>query len=120
MLKANMEYKEEDYASFMQQYNLPEKFRSFVKKNIGEIMSSKVSNILNGHIDSTSFSEDMVCRAFISNYLGEKKLQEWEQLIIKMIILDGIAEEKKRTEFWYKLSKNYDALKAFGENGAFP
>ena len=75
MLKANMEYKEEDYASFMQQYNLPEKFRSFVKKNIGEIMSSKVSNILNGHIDSTSFSEDMVCRAFISNYLGEKKLQ---------------------------------------------
>lgn len=65
-----------------------------MKKNIGEIMSSKVSNILNGHIDSTSFSEDMVCRAFISNYLGEKKLQEWEQLIIKMIILDGIAEEK--------------------------
>ena len=115
MLKANMEYKEEDYASFMQQYNLPEKFRSFVKKNIGEIMSSKVSNILNGHIDSTSFSEDMVCRAFISNYLGEKKLQEWEQLIIKMIILDGIAEEKKRTDFWYKLSKNFDASKALSE-----
>lgn len=115
MLKANMEYKEEDYASYIQQYNLPEKFRSFVKKNIGEIMSSKVSNILNGHIDCTSFSEDMVCRAFISNYLGEKKLQEWEQLIIKMIILDGIAEEKKRTDFWYKLSKNFDASKAFSE-----
>lgn len=115
MLKANMEYKEEDYASYIQQYNLPEKFRSFVKKNIGEIMSSKLSNILNGHIDCTSFSEDMVCRAFISNYLGEKKLQEWEQLIIKMIILDGIAEEKKRTDFWYKLSKNFDASKAFSE-----
>lgn len=115
MLKANMEYKEEDYASFMQQYNLPEKFRSFVKKNISEIMSSKVSNILNGHVDSTSFSEDMVCRAFISNYLGEKKLQEWEQLIIKMIILDGIAEEKKRTDFWHKLSKNIDAQKALTE-----
>lgn len=115
MLKANMEYKEEDYASFMQQYNLPEKFSSFVKKNIGEIMSSKVSNILNGHVDSTSFSEDMVCRAFISNYLGEKKLLEWEQLIIKIIILDGIAEEKKRTDFWYKLCKNQDASKALSE-----
>lgn len=32
MLKANMEYKEDDYASFMQQYNLPERFRSFIKK----------------------------------------------------------------------------------------
>lgn len=115
MLKANMEYKEDDYASYMQQYNLPEKFRGFVKKNISEIMSSKVSNILNGHVDSTSFSEDMVCRAFISNYLGEKKLQEWEQLIIKMIILDGMAEEKKRTDFWYKLSKNFDASKALSE-----
>ncbi len=112
MLKANMEYKEEDYASFMQQYNLPEKFRGFVKKNIGEIMSSRVSNILNGHIDNTSFSEDMVCRAFISNYLGEKKLLDWEQLIIKMLILDGTADEKKRIDFWYKISRNIDASKA--------
>ncbi len=115
MLKANMEYKEEDYASFMQQYNLPEKFRGFVKKNIGEIMSSKVSNILNGHIDSTSFSEDMVCRAFISNYLGEKKLLDWEQLIIKMLILDGMADEKKRIDFWYKIARNIDASKAISE-----
>ncbi len=112
MLKANMEYKEEDYASFMQQYNLPEKFRGFVKKNIGEIMSSRVSNILNGHIDNTSFSEDMVCRAFISNYLGEKKLLDWEQLIIKMLILDGTADEKKRIDFWYKIARNIDASKA--------
>lgn len=115
MLKANMEYKEEDYASFMQQYNLPEKYRGFVKKNIGEMMSSRVSSILNGHIDSASFCEDMVCRAFISNYLGEKKLLEWEQLLVKIIILDGTAEEKKRIDFWYKLSKNIDATKAVNE-----
>lgn len=112
LLKANMEYKEDDYASFMQQHNLPEKYRGFVKKNIGEIMSSRISTMLNGHIDSTSFSEDLVCRAFISNYLGEKKLLEWEQLIIKIIILDGIAGEKKCLDFWYKLKKNLDASKA--------
>ena len=35
MLKANMEYKEEEYAVFMQQYNLPEKFRAFISRNIG-------------------------------------------------------------------------------------
>ena len=115
MLKANMEYKEDDYASYMQQYNLPEKFRGFVKKNIGEIMSSRVSNILNGHIDGSSFNEDLVCRAFITNYLGEKKLQDWEQLLIKIIILDGTAEEKKRIDFWYRISKNFDATKALSE-----
>ncbi len=115
MLKANMEYKEDDYASFMQQYNIPEKYRGFVKKNIVEIMSSRISNILNGHIDGSSFSEDMICRAFISNYLGEKKLLEWESLIVKIIILDAIADEKKRTDFWYKLDKNRDASKAINE-----
>ncbi len=115
MLKANMEYKDEDYASFMQQYNLPERFRGFVKRNIGEMMSSRVSNILNGHIDSTSFSEDMVCRAFISNYLGEKKLLDWESLIVKIIILDAASDEKKFTDFWHKLDKNLDAGKAINE-----
>ncbi len=115
MLKANMEYKDEDYASFMQQYNLPERFRGFVMRNIGEMMSSRVSNILNGHIDSTSFSEDMVCRAFISNYLGEKKLLDWESLIVKIIILDAASDEKKFTDFWHKLDKNLDAGKAINE-----
>ena len=112
MLKANMEYKEDDYASFMQQYNLPEKFRGFVKKNIGEIMSSRISAILNGHIDSSSFSEDMVCRAFITNYLGEKKLQEWENILVKLIVLDGTGDEKKQLDFWHRLQKNQDATKA--------
>lgn len=115
MLKANMEYKEDDYASFMQQYNLPEKFRSFIKKNIGEIMTSRISNILNGRIDKNTFSEDLVCRAFISNYLGEKKLLEWDTIIVKMIILDSASEEKKRTDFWQKLSRNADANKAVNE-----
>lgn len=111
MLKANMEYKEDDYASFMQQYNLPERFRGFIKKNIAEILSSKIRNILKGHIDSTTFSEDLVCRAFISNYLGDKKLLDWETIIVKMIILDATGEEKKRMDFWLKLAKNIDANK---------
>lgn len=112
MLKANMEYKEDDYASYMQQYGLPEKFRGFVRKNIGEMMSSRVSNILSGRVDGSSFSEDLVCRAFITNYMGEKKLLEWEQLIVKLIILDGTGDEKKRLDFWCKLGKNLDASKA--------
>ena len=110
-----MEYKDEDYASFMQQYNLPERFRGFVMRNIGEIMSSRVSNILNGHIDSTSFSEDLVCRAFISNYLGEKKLLDWDSLIVRIIILDAISDEKKYTDFWHRLDKSRDAGNAINE-----
>lgn len=112
MLKANMEYKEEDYASFMQQYSLPQKFAAFIKKNITEIMSSKISAILNGHLSAETFSEDVVCRAFVSSYLGDKKLLEWNAIILKMLILGLASEEKKRNDFYLKLERNLDAKKA--------
>ena len=53
MLKANMEYKEDDYASFMQQYNLPERFRGFIKKNIEEIIDRKSTRLNSSHSTSS-------------------------------------------------------------------
>ena len=100
MLKANMEFKEDDYESFMQQYNLPEKFRLFIKNNVSEMQSSKISSMLAGHLTPETFSEDMVCRAFISSYLGDKKLLDWEPIIIRMLVLGMQSEEKRRNEFY--------------------
>ena len=112
MLKANMEFKEDDYESFMQQYNLPEKFRLFIKSNISEIQSTKISTMLTGHLAPETFSEDLVCRAFISSYFGEKKLLDWEPIIVRMLVLGMQSEEKKRNDFFHRLSKNLDAKKA--------
>lgn len=112
MLKANMEFKEDDYESFMQQYNLPEKYRLFIKNNVSEMQSTKISTMLSGHLTAETFSEDLVCRAFISSYLGEKKLLDWEAIIVRMLILGMNSEEKKRNDFFLRLSKNLDAKKA--------
>ena len=112
MLKANMEFKEDDYESFMQQYNLPEKFRLFIKNNVSEIQSTKVSSLLAGHLTPETFSEDLVCRAFVSSYLGDKKLLDWEPIIVRMLILGMQSEEKKRNDFYHRLNKNLDAKKA--------
>lgn len=111
MLKANMEYKEDDYASFMQQYGLPERFCPFVKRNIGEMMSTKMRALLDGHIDGESFSEDIVCRAFVSMYLGEKKILDWENIMVKILILCANSD-KKQNDFFARLEKNRDARKA--------
>ena len=112
MLKANMEYKEDDYASYMQQYNLPEKFRLFVKNNVSELSSIKISTILAGYLTEESFSEDVACRAFVSSYLGDKKLLDWEAIVAKMLVLGLSSEGKKRDEFFQRLAKNRDAKKA--------
>ena len=115
MLKANMEYKDDDYETYIQQYHLPEKYRAFVKRNISEMMSSRVSTILAGHISAETFNEDLVCRAFISSYMGEKRLLDWESIIVRMIVLGGSEDEKKRIEFFYKLEKNKDAKRLVDE-----
>ena len=115
MLKANMEYKEDDYSSFIQQYGLPEKYGPFIKRNITELMSSKISAILAGHISSETFSEDLVCRAFISSYIGEKKLLDWENIIVKMIILGGDYDDKKCIDFFNRIAKNPDVRKCLDE-----
>lgn len=73
MLRANMEYKEDDYASFMQQYGLPEKYASFVKKHVAELTTSKVMNIIGDYYRPETFSQDLVFRGLITSYLGEKK-----------------------------------------------
>ena len=112
MLKANMEYKEEDYASFMQQYNLPQKFAPFLKKHIGEIMSVKISTLLNGHLSAETFNEDVVLRCFISAYMGEKKVLDWNMIIVKMIVLALESEHKKRADFYNRVEKNPDVKKA--------
>ncbi len=111
MLKANMEYKEDDYESFMQQYGLPDKFRIFIKKNITELMSSKISTMLMGMITPDAFSEDMACRAFISSYMNDKSLQTWESIIVRMICIDN-GDAKKKADFYRKLEKNVSAKNA--------
>lgn len=115
MLKANMEYKEDDYASYIQQYGLPERYSPFIQRNITELMSAKISNILNGHISADTFSEDLACRAFISSYLGDKKLLGWEMIIDRMIILGAEPEEKKHLDFFNRILKNTDVTKCINE-----
>lgn len=111
MLVANMEYKEDDYTAFLQQYNLPLTLGSFVKRNLTELCSSKVIPLIEGSLSPELFSEDLAVRAFIMSYLGEKKILEWKAIIAKLIILDLDSEEKKRLDFYYRLNKTPDARK---------
>ena len=111
MLVANMEYKEDDYASFLQQYNLPLTLGSFVNRNLTELRSPKVMPLIEGSLTPELFSEDLAIRAFISSYFGEKKILEWKAIIAKLIALDLDSEEKKRLDFYYRLHKTSDAQK---------
>ena len=112
LLLANMEFKEENYESFMQQYGLPKKYAALIKRNITEITSKKMTGILSGQLSAETMSEDVICRGFVSSYLGEKTLLEWSAIVVRMIALDLEGEEKKRDDFYRRLQKNRDAKAA--------
>ena len=112
MLVANMEYKSDSYAAFLQQYNLPLTLGSFVNRNLDELNSKKVMPLIEGSLTPELFNEDLVVRAFITSYLGDKKILEWKAIIAKLIALDLDSEEKKRVDFYYRLNKTHDARKS--------
>ena len=112
ILCANAEYKEDDYEHFLQQYHLPRTFVTYVKRHVSELQTSKVQNLLTGYLSCDSFSEDVCNRAFLSAYLGERQLLEWDSILVRMFILDLPTEEKKRNDYYYKVQHNSDAYQA--------
>lgn len=112
LLMANMEYKEDDYASFIQQYNLPEKFSPFIKKHVGELQTSRIRTLMQNYLTPQAFSEDVFFRAMVSDYLGQKKVLDWEDIIVRLIVLGLESEAKKRNDFFTRINKNIDVNKA--------
>ena len=105
LLEANMEYKEDDYASFIQQYHLPEKLTPFIKRNIGLLQSNRISQLMQNYLTPEAFSEDAFYRAVISDLLGQKKVLDWEDIVIRLIIADANKGQKKGGEFFVRLYK---------------
>ena len=109
LLTANLVYQEQDYAAFIQQYHISQTHAPFVKRNITELRTNRITQMLNGYLNDKEFNEDVVIRAIVSADLGDKKLLDWETIIVKMIILGLPEEEKRRIDFYNRLEKNRDA-----------
>ncbi|ROT16597.1 PglZ domain-containing protein [uncultured Duncaniella sp.] len=114
---SNVEFKDERHEEFMQQYGIPDSFGVFVKNNMEALSSPKVLAMLAGYLNAEDFRKDTVYRAIVSWYLSDKKLLDWESIIVKMIILSSKGEEKKSLDFFYRLQKveNRETLKAIND-----
>lgn len=121
VLEANMEFKDEGYAEFMQRYGLPQTHSIFIKNHIDELSLAKLTTMLSGSLNAESFNTDLGTRALLSSYLGDKKVLDWDAIIIKMIILGLKSEVKRHNDFYTKLQKHRDLQRAVDEklNGIF-
>ena len=108
VLCANMEYKSDDYAAFIQQNHIPQSCHDFIRKHIDELQLEKFNRILSPYYNTENFDKSLACRGLISGYLGENQLLDWDSIIIRMFLLSSPGEEKKKITFYRSIERNVD------------
>lgn len=103
VLTANLEYCPQDYAAFMQQYNIPGNMATFVEKNLQQLQSSSVMKLLQSHYDNGTIHKDVAVRALLSFYLHLQRILDWDNIIIRIILQGRNSEQKKQREFFNRL-----------------
>lgn len=110
LLAANMEYKNETSEAFLQQHRLPMEFAPYIKRHINELSLEKYKRILGEYLMPELFTIDLANRGLISGYMGDSKLLDWNDIMIKMITI--AVDDKKWTTLTNALKRDTDARNA--------
>ena len=97
VLVANMEYKPTSYEQFMQEYNLPIQFAEYISRHVDKLDSQQIKKILLSYYTPEAFTTDVANRGIISHLLGQDRLLDWTEIVVRTIIVSNT--EKKGTYF---------------------
>lgn len=103
LLVANQVFSNDDCDQFMQEHHINVTYRDYVKKNLAKLQTKKIWDILKPYTDNGGFTSDMANRAMISSELGTSSLLEWNNIIIRMIMLSAEGCEEKKAKFYSTL-----------------
>lgn len=106
VLTANAEYHSQDYAAFMQQYELPESMTLLVEKNVSLLQSDKMMRLLLPYYNDHSITKDIAVRGILSGFMNLNRVHDWDSIIIRLILMGRELESKKRLDFYNKVYKN--------------
>ena len=102
LLAANATFREDNYAAFIEQHNLPQtqEIQLYVSNHIKEFGFKKFNDVLSTYFNRQDFSIDTMNRGFISVYLGQKQVLDWDRIVARVVCLGRAGEEKKRDSFF--------------------
>ena len=115
VLTANMEYEEQSYAAFMQQFGIPDSDRSlvrFIENNIKMLQSDKMIKLFQSYYQDRSVSTDLLARGFISNFMGKRSIMGWDDIIVQLLLLGRKSEEQKMIDFFVRLRTSRESVEA--------
>ena len=108
LLVANMEYQSQNYAAFIQQYGIPDTDKQlvrFVERNIDALQSAKMLRLLEPYYRDRSITTDKMIRGFISCFMGQQRILDWDAIIVRLLLLGRESESAKRTDFFVTMRK---------------
>lgn len=118
VLVANMEFRSQDYAAFMQQNGLPETDRQlvkFVERNIQPLQAEKMHKLFAPYYADRSITTDKFVRGFISSFMGQQRILDWDAIIVRLLMMGRNSERQKLTDFFVKLRGSKDAREALNQ-----
>jgi len=115
LLVANMEYHSQDYAAFIQQNGLPDTDKTmvrFIEKNIMQLQSDKMQKLFAPYYLDKSITTDKFIRGFLSSYMGQQRILDWDAIIVRLLLMGRDSERQKLTDFFIKMRGSKDVSDA--------
>ena len=115
LLVANMEYHSQDYAAFIQQNGLPDTDKTmvrFIEKNIQQLQSDKMQKLFAPYYLDKSITTDKFVRGFLSSYMGQQRILDWDAIIVRLLLMGRDSERQKLTDFFIKMRGSKDVSDA--------
>ena len=115
LLVANMEYHSQDYAAFIQQNGLPDtdkKLVRFIEKNIQQLQSDKMQKLFAPYYQDKSITTDKFVRGFLSSYMGQQRILDWDAIIVRLLLMGRDSERQKQIDFFIKMRGSKDITEA--------
>lgn len=109
VLVANAEFKSNDHEAFMQQNSIHDIHSDFIHRHVSELQLEKFNRILKDYY-SDAFSTDVGYRGLISGYMGESKLQTWNDIILRLMVLGYRYDEAKSQRIFVAIQQQQDVL----------
>lgn len=115
LLVANMEYHSQDYAAFIQQNGLPDTDKTmirFIEKNIMQLQSDKMQKLFAPYYQDKSITTDKFVRGFLSSYMGQQRILDWDAIIVRLLLMGRDSERQKQTDFFIRMRGSKDISEA--------
>lgn len=95
----------ENALDFIAEHQIDVQHKTFVEQHINDLSTRRVSNMLSPYYQARSFSPAIAQRAILSHLMDSDKLLEWNEIVLRLLLLGIKKDEKRRLTVFNRLSK---------------